>query len=83
MLSKDINVSSSVAWGSYFDHALAWEKRLDDPNVMIVTYEELKQVEQSACCVCNITVSCSLTAALKSQCETALNPFDFHNVMCF
>lgn len=41
-----ICVSSSVAWGSYFDHALAWEKRLDDPNVMIVTYEELKQVEQ-------------------------------------
>lgn len=41
-----ICVSSSVAWGSYFDHALAWEKRHDDPNVMIVTYEELKQVEQ-------------------------------------
>uniref|UniRef100_UPI003AAB11BB sulfotransferase 6B1 n=1 Tax=Centroberyx gerrardi TaxID=166262 RepID=UPI003AAB11BB len=32
-----------VPWGSYFDHALAWEKRIDDPNVMIVTYEELKQ----------------------------------------
>ncbi|KAG7232186.1 hypothetical protein INR49_009464 [Caranx melampygus] len=31
-------------WGSYFDHALAWEKRIDDPTVMIVTYEELKQV---------------------------------------
>lgn len=43
-----MNASSSVAWGSYFDHALAWEKRLDDPNVMIVTYEELKQVEQPA-----------------------------------
>ncbi len=46
-----MNASSSVAWGSYFDHALAWEKRLDDPNVMIVTYEELKQVEQPACVV--------------------------------
>ncbi|XP_059393317.1 sulfotransferase 6B1-like [Carassius carassius] len=36
-------MAGEVAWGSYFDHALAWEKRLDDPNVMIVTYEELKQ----------------------------------------
>ncbi|XP_067287805.1 sulfotransferase 6B1 [Pseudorasbora parva] len=36
-------MSGEVAWGSYFDHALAWEKRLDDPNVMIVTFEELKQ----------------------------------------
>ena len=33
-----------VCWGSYFDHALAWEKRMNDPNVMIITYEELKQV---------------------------------------
>uniref|UniRef100_A0A3B4YPD7 Sulfotransferase n=1 Tax=Seriola lalandi dorsalis TaxID=1841481 RepID=A0A3B4YPD7_SERLL len=36
-------LSGDVPWGSYFDHALAWEKRIDDPNVMIVTYEELKQ----------------------------------------
>ncbi|XP_026077462.1 sulfotransferase 6B1 [Carassius auratus] len=36
-------MTGEVTWGSYFDHALAWEKRLDDPNVMIVTYEELKQ----------------------------------------
>ncbi|KAK5854321.1 hypothetical protein PBY51_015401 [Eleginops maclovinus] len=36
-------LSGDVVWGSYFDHALAWEKRMDDPNVMIVTYEELKQ----------------------------------------
>ncbi|GAA6235588.1 sulfotransferase 6B1 [Lates japonicus] len=35
-------LSGDVPWGSYFDHALAWEKRMDDPNVMIVTYEELK-----------------------------------------
>ncbi|TRY88457.1 hypothetical protein DNTS_018882 [Danionella cerebrum] len=25
-------MSGEVAWGSYFDHALAWEERLDDPN---------------------------------------------------
>ncbi|KAM6956251.1 sulfotransferase 6B1-like [Aplochiton taeniatus] len=36
-------MSGEVAWGSYFDHVLAWEERLDDPNVMIVTYEQLKQ----------------------------------------
>uniref|UniRef100_A0A8C2KGR4 Sulfotransferase n=1 Tax=Cyprinus carpio TaxID=7962 RepID=A0A8C2KGR4_CYPCA len=36
-------MAGEVAWGSYFDHALTWEKRLDDPNVMMVTYEELKQ----------------------------------------
>ncbi|CAK6983057.1 sulfotransferase 6B1 [Scomber scombrus] len=36
-------LSGDVPWGSYFDHALAWEKKMDDPNVMIVTYEELKK----------------------------------------
>ncbi|XP_010887256.2 sulfotransferase 6B1-like [Esox lucius] len=36
-------MSGQVPWGSYFDHALAWEKRVNDPNVMIVTFEELKQ----------------------------------------
>ncbi|KAM3862861.1 sulfotransferase 6B1 [Diretmus argenteus] len=36
-------LTGDVPWGSYFDHALAWEKRIDDPNVMIVTYEELNQ----------------------------------------
>ncbi|KAJ8361354.1 hypothetical protein SKAU_G00178790 [Synaphobranchus kaupii] len=36
-------MSGDVPWGSYFDHALAWEKRIDDPNVMILTFEELKQ----------------------------------------
>ncbi|XP_029282099.1 sulfotransferase 6B1-like [Cottoperca gobio] len=36
-------LSGDVPWGSYFEHALAWEKKMDDPNVMIVTYEELKQ----------------------------------------
>ena len=35
----------AVAWGSYFDHAKSWEKRMDDPNIMVVTYEELKEVE--------------------------------------
>uniref|UniRef100_A0A3Q1EN24 Sulfotransferase n=1 Tax=Acanthochromis polyacanthus TaxID=80966 RepID=A0A3Q1EN24_9TELE len=36
-------MSGDVGWGSYFDHAVAWDKKMDDPNVMIVTYEALKQ----------------------------------------
>lgn len=40
-----LRVCVAVFWGSYFDHALAWEKRMDDPNVKIVTYEEMKEVD--------------------------------------
>lgn len=36
-------LEGDVGWGSYFDHALAWEKKMEDPNVMIVTFEELKE----------------------------------------
>ncbi|XP_048842751.1 sulfotransferase 6B1-like [Brienomyrus brachyistius] len=36
-------MTGEVAWGSYFDHALAWEKCMDDPNVMIVTFEDMKK----------------------------------------
>ncbi|XP_041645780.1 sulfotransferase 6B1 [Cheilinus undulatus] len=33
----------NVGWGSYFDHALAWEEKMNDPNVLFVTFEELKE----------------------------------------
>ncbi|KAM4599516.1 sulfotransferase 6B1 [Fundulus diaphanus] len=36
-------MKGDVAWGSYFDHALSWNKKMDDPNVLVVTYEDLKQ----------------------------------------
>ncbi|KAL4640810.1 sulfotransferase 6B1-like [Arapaima gigas] len=36
-------MQGDVCWGSYFDYALAWEKHMDDPNVMIVTFEEMKK----------------------------------------
>ncbi|XP_008292064.1 sulfotransferase 6B1 [Stegastes partitus] len=36
-------MSGDVGWGSYFDHAIGWDKKMDDPNVMVVTYEDLKQ----------------------------------------
>ncbi|KAM3606956.1 uncharacterized protein V6R79_026461 [Siganus canaliculatus] len=36
-------MSGEVCWGLYFDHIVAWEKKMDDPNVLIVTYEEMKK----------------------------------------
>ncbi|XP_072516298.1 sulfotransferase 6B1 [Salminus brasiliensis] len=36
-------MAGEVAWGSYFDHALAWDKHMNDPGVLIVTFEELKE----------------------------------------
>ncbi|XP_063053522.1 sulfotransferase 6B1-like [Engraulis encrasicolus] len=36
-------MSGEVGWGSYFDQVLAWDELMDDPNVKIVTFEELKQ----------------------------------------
>nr|XP_028580081.1 sulfotransferase 6B1-like isoform X2 [Podarcis muralis] len=36
-------MSGEVCWQSYFDHALAWDKHMDDENVMIITFEELKE----------------------------------------
>lgn len=36
-------MAGEVLWGSYFKHAVTWNKHMDDPNVMVVTYEELKE----------------------------------------
>lgn len=36
-------ISGEVIYGSYFDHAKAWEKLFSDPNVKMVTYEDLKE----------------------------------------
>ncbi|CAM4538801.1 unnamed protein product, partial [Caretta caretta] len=32
-----------VTWSSYFDHALSWNKHMDEENIMIITYEEMKE----------------------------------------
>ncbi|KAJ7342300.1 hypothetical protein JRQ81_010045 [Phrynocephalus forsythii] len=32
-----------VGWRSYFEHALAWDKHMDEGNVRIMIYEELKE----------------------------------------
>lgn len=60
-------MSGDVPWGSYFDHALAWEKRMDDPNVMIVTYEELKQDLSEGICQISTFFGFSLTEAQVKQ----------------
>lgn len=33
-----------VSWGSYFDFAINWNKHLDDENVKLILYEDLKEV---------------------------------------
>uniref|UniRef100_A0A8K9VEG1 Sulfotransferase n=1 Tax=Oncorhynchus mykiss TaxID=8022 RepID=A0A8K9VEG1_ONCMY len=36
-------MEGEVAWGSYFNHALAWEKLMDNPNILMATYEQMKE----------------------------------------
>ncbi|XP_029452832.1 sulfotransferase 6B1-like [Rhinatrema bivittatum] len=36
-------INGKVCWGSYFESLLAWSKHLDDADVMIITYEDLKE----------------------------------------
>ncbi|XP_063161752.1 sulfotransferase 6B1-like [Candoia aspera] len=36
-------MNGEVGWNSYFDHAVAWDKHMDEENIMIITYEELKE----------------------------------------
>ncbi|XP_042358543.1 sulfotransferase 6B1 [Plectropomus leopardus] len=60
-------MSGDVPWGSYFDHALAWEKWMDNPNVMVVTYEELKQNLSEGIRQISIFYGFSLTEAQVQQ----------------
>lgn len=36
-------MSGEVIYGSYFDHADSWEKLFDEPNVKMITYEDMKE----------------------------------------
>ncbi|KAM4693517.1 sulfotransferase 6B1-like [Discoglossus pictus] len=36
-------INGKVCLGSYFDHALQWNKHIEDETVFIITYEEMKQ----------------------------------------
>ncbi|NXW61817.1 ST6B1 Sulfotransferase, partial [Eurystomus gularis] len=40
-------MNGKVGWGSYFDHAVTWNKHIEDENTMIVIYEDLKEVKQN------------------------------------
>ncbi|XP_073483905.1 sulfotransferase 6B1-like isoform X4 [Aquarana catesbeiana] len=32
-----------VVWGSYFDHAVVWNKHLDTDTVLLMTFEDMKE----------------------------------------
>ncbi|KAJ7342207.1 hypothetical protein JRQ81_009663 [Phrynocephalus forsythii] len=36
-------INGKVPYGVYLDHIIAWNKYIDDKNIMFVTYEELKE----------------------------------------
>ncbi|NWQ87893.1 ST6B1 Sulfotransferase, partial [Burhinus bistriatus] len=36
-------MNGKVGWGSYFDHAVTWNKHIEDENTMFVIYEDLKE----------------------------------------
>ncbi|KAM6207385.1 LOW QUALITY PROTEIN: sulfotransferase 6B1 [Sarcoramphus papa] len=33
----------TIRWGSYFDHAVTWNKHIEDENTVIIIYEDLKE----------------------------------------
>ncbi|NWR46285.1 ST6B1 Sulfotransferase, partial [Regulus satrapa] len=36
-------MNGKLAWGSYFDHLVEWNKYIDNEKVMTISYEELKE----------------------------------------
>ncbi|NXC31412.1 ST6B1 Sulfotransferase, partial [Campylorhamphus procurvoides] len=36
-------MNGKLAWGSYFDYLLAWDKYIDNERIMTISYEELKE----------------------------------------
>ncbi|CAN2391563.1 sulfotransferase activity [Pristimantis euphronides] len=36
-------MAGKVVWGSYFDHALDWNKHLEEDTILLVTFEEMKE----------------------------------------
>ncbi|KAM7313911.1 sulfotransferase ssu-1-like [Ixodes scapularis] len=43
----DLFVQGRVDYGDYFDHLLSWYAHREDPNVLFVTYEDLKKDSKS------------------------------------
>ncbi|XP_073528787.1 sulfotransferase 6B1-like [Phyllobates terribilis] len=38
----DDYITGNVIYGSYFDYTLGWEKHIDDGNLLVLTFEEMK-----------------------------------------
>ncbi|KAM3931927.1 sulfotransferase 6B1-like [Leptodactylus fuscus] len=36
-------MAGNVVWGSYFDHAVAWNKHLEDDSILLITFENMKE----------------------------------------
>ncbi|XP_056419337.1 sulfotransferase 6B1-like [Hyla sarda] len=36
-------MAGKVVWGSYFDHAVVWNKHLDEDTILLVTFEDMKE----------------------------------------
>ncbi|KAH9375271.1 hypothetical protein HPB48_010837 [Haemaphysalis longicornis] len=39
----DLFLGDKLSYGAYFDHLLPWYEHRNDPNVLFVTYEKLKE----------------------------------------
>ncbi|KAJ7336540.1 aryl sulfotransferase [Desmophyllum pertusum] len=37
-------IKGEVSYGLWFDHVLSWWEHRDDPNILFVKYEDLKEV---------------------------------------
>ncbi|GIY14918.1 sulfotransferase 1C4, partial [Caerostris darwini] len=44
----ELFLSGKVDYGDYFDHLMEWYKHRNDPNVLFVTYEEMKANPEAA-----------------------------------
>ncbi|XP_077342482.1 sulfotransferase 6B1-like [Lithobates pipiens] len=36
-------ITGNVIYGSYFDYTLQWEKHIDDGNILVLTFEDMKE----------------------------------------
>lgn len=36
-------ITGDIGWGDYFDHVLSWFEHRNDPNVLFLTYEDMKK----------------------------------------
>ncbi|GBM69849.1 Sulfotransferase 1C2A [Araneus ventricosus] len=44
----ELFISGNVDFGDYFDHVLEWYEHRNDPNVLFMTYEEMKEDPEAA-----------------------------------